>query len=85
MSDLDHIYNILVGEKLFDGDAWHVYDKWGVELSDPAGIMWRANPGALLMWPRDEELPEGVAARRPRRNARFEPYRGEPTVSVQSL
>ena len=55
MDTLDLIYNILVGEKVYEGDdAWHVYDKWGSELSDPGGVMWRANPGALIMWPRPE-------------------------------
>ena len=82
MDTLDLIYNILVGEKVYeDDDAWHVYDKWGSELSDSGGIMWRANPGALIMWPRLAVAP----ARAGRRNARFEPYRGEPTTNIQSL
>lgn len=81
MSTLDQIYEILVGQKIYAGGAWHVYDANGVELSDPAGVMWRANPGALIMWPR--EIP--VAGRRPKRNARFEPYRPQDTVPLAQL
>lgn len=75
MADLDRIYDILVGTKVYDDGAWHVYDKWGAELSDPGGIMWRSSPGALLMWPKAEGLPEwdtsqGMAAERKWREIR---------------
>lgn len=54
---LEAIYQILVGKKVYDGAAWHVYDAADAELSDPQGVMWRANPGALLMWPRETVQP----------------------------
>lgn len=49
---LNDVYEILVGKKVYDGTYWHVYDASDVELTDPLGVVWRANPGALLMWPR---------------------------------
>lgn len=58
MSVYDQIYEILVGQKLFLNGKWGVYDEHGVELSDPGGVMWRSSPGALLMWPKAEGLPE---------------------------
>jgi hypothetical protein len=48
----EEIYQILVGRKVYTDGAWHVYNKAGVELSNAAGVLWRANPGALIMWPR---------------------------------
>lgn len=53
---LADIYEILVGKKTFDGTRWHVYDASNSELTDPLGVLWRANPGALLMWPTDTRL-----------------------------
>lgn len=75
MAVLDQIYDILVGAKVYEDDAWHVYDKWGSELSDPGGVMWRSSPGALLMWPKAEGLPEwdtsqGMAGQRKIREIR---------------
>lgn len=55
MSSYGKIYEILVGQKVFSDEVWHVYDANGVELSDPAGVMWRANPGALIMWPKSQD------------------------------
>ena len=62
MSTEQQIYDLLVGQKVFDGTQWHVYDETGAELS--AGpVLWRAVPGALIMWPRAP-----VDERRPRLN-----------------
>jgi hypothetical protein len=58
VSSYGKIYEILVGQKVFSDEGWHVYDANGVELSDPGGVLWRSSPGALLMWPKAEGLPE---------------------------
>lgn len=52
MSILNDVYELLISQKISDGTYWHVYDIDGNELSDPAGVLWRGNMGALLMWPR---------------------------------
>jgi hypothetical protein len=50
------ILELLIGQKVLGDDGkWRVYDEVGVELADPGGILWRANPGSLLMWPREDE------------------------------
>ena len=72
---IDQIYEILVSQKIFVDGTWHAYDESGAELSDVGGILWRANPGALLMWPRAPEAflsgggggAHGVDARKRRR------------------
>lgn len=51
MSPEDALYEVLVCQKILANGAWHVYDEAGNELTHPAGVIWRANPGALLMWP----------------------------------
>lgn len=53
MSDLQQSLEVLLGQKIRDEvtGLWHVYDANGVEISDPGGILLRANPGALLAWP----------------------------------
>ena len=55
MNQLDQIYEVLVGAKTFEDGAWHVFDASGAELTDHAGVLWRAIPGALLMWPHAPE------------------------------
>tara|TARA_R110000868_G_scaffold42852_1_gene144549 strand:+ start:564 stop:1214 length:651 start_codon:yes stop_codon:yes gene_type:complete len=48
------ILEILVGRKVKTADGiWHVYDANDVEISDPGGVLWRGNVGALLMWPNE--------------------------------
>lgn len=73
MTVLDDIFEILVGQKIYTDGAWHVYDEHGQEISDEQGILWRGNPGALLMWPRKPVLqqldavgPDDIFVRIPR-------------------
>lgn len=56
---LNDVYQILVGKKVYDG-AWHVYDESDTELTDTGGVLWRANPGALLMWSYEAEVTASV-------------------------
>lgn len=49
MTDAD-ILNVLLGQKVYDGERWHVFDVYGGELTASSGVIWRAVPGALLMW-----------------------------------
>lgn len=51
MSNEQAIYELLVGQKIFSGGKWHVFDEAGNELTDKGGVLWRGAPGALLMWP----------------------------------
>lgn len=44
------IYEILISQKILVNGKWHVYDEAGNELTDAAGVLWRSNPGVLLMW-----------------------------------
>lgn len=57
MSDLQQSLEVLLGQKIQDDytGLWHVYDDSGNEISDPSGILLRANPGALLHWPKESE------------------------------
>jgi hypothetical protein len=50
---LQQSLEVLLGLKIRDEvtGLWRVYDVNGVEISDPGGILLRANPGALLAWP----------------------------------
>lgn len=48
------IYNVLVGRKVFDNGTVRIYGPGGEELSH-GNVLWRANPGALLMWPRNKQ------------------------------
>ena len=50
----EQILEILIGRKVKTADGkWHVYNEAGVEISDPGGVLWRGNVGALLMWPNE--------------------------------
>lgn len=60
MATLNDIHEILIGKKIYDGSMWHVYDAADNELTDTLGVLWRANPGALLMWPREEVVEEAI-------------------------
>lgn len=52
MATVDQVYEVLLGLKIKDDNGlWHVYDEAGNEISDPGGILLRANPGALFSWP----------------------------------
>jgi hypothetical protein len=52
MATVEQVYALLVGQKIKDdAGLWHVYDENGNEISDPGGVMFRGNMGALLMWP----------------------------------
>ncbi len=48
------ILELLIGAKVFDGTAWHIYDETGTELTNPAGVRGLGKMGALLMWPRED-------------------------------
>jgi hypothetical protein len=55
MSIEAQILELLIGQKILGDDGkWLVYDEDGNELSDENGVLFRGNPGALLMWPKDE-------------------------------
>lgn len=56
MSGYSGIYELLVGQKVYEDGKWRVFDAAGAELADPGGVLWRANPGALLMWPNPTRL-----------------------------
>lgn len=49
-------YDLLTGQKRLVNDAWQVIDDGGAVLAD--NVVWRANPGAILMWPRQEQAPK---------------------------
>jgi hypothetical protein len=71
---IDQIYEILIARKVFQDGVWHVYNEAGDEIPDAAGVLWRAIPGALVMWPRPEEevlpLPSARPPSRPQNPAR---------------
>ena len=74
------ILEILVGRKVKTADGiWHVYDVNDVEISDPGGVLWRGNVGALLMWPNEpieQWLTEQGAAGNLARNLRERAVQG---------
>lgn len=46
-------YDLLTGQKRLINGAWQIVDGSGNVLAED--VTWRANPGALLMWPRQEQ------------------------------
>lgn len=56
------VLELLLGAKVFDGAAWHIYDANNTELTNPAGVRGLGKMGALLMWPRAEQA---IVLRRP--------------------
>lgn len=75
MSMLGQILDILIGQKIKSDGVWRVYDESGVEIVDTGGVMWRANPGALLMWPREVvPLPPVAGVNRGRRLSLTRPW-----------
>jgi hypothetical protein len=48
----ERIFDLLTGQKIYSDGKWRVYGEDGTELADPGGVLWRATPGALIMWPR---------------------------------
>lgn len=53
---IQQTYDILTGQKRFVNDSWQVVDSSGNIIAD--SVVWRANPGALLTWPRQEQTPK---------------------------
>jgi hypothetical protein len=52
MTPFEQILEVLIGQKVKTGTNWRVFDEGGVEIADSGGVIFRANPGALIMWPR---------------------------------
>jgi hypothetical protein len=80
----DQILELLTSQKIRDEDGyWHVYDEDGIEIADTGGVLWRANPGALLMWPRIEAIEVAPRGGRRHKGVRFEPFK--PAVVPHNL
>jgi hypothetical protein len=47
-AEIVEIVEILVGQKMFDGGTWRVFDEGGAEIADAGGVLWRGVHGALL-------------------------------------
>lgn len=58
------VLELLIGAKVFDGTAWHIYDQSNNELTNPAGVRGLGKMGALLMWPRANDSNYSIYARR---------------------
>jgi hypothetical protein len=59
MTPFEQILEVLIGQKVKTGTNWRVLDEANVEIVDSGGVMFRANPGALIMWPRTSGFPGG--------------------------
>lgn len=53
---IQQTYDILTGQKRLVNDSWQVVDSSGNIIAD--SVVWRANLGALLTWPRQEQAPK---------------------------
>lgn len=52
---IQQTYDLLTSQKLLVDGSWKVVDDQGNVVVD--NIIWRANPGALLTWPRPQSTP----------------------------
>lgn len=60
MDPFAQVLEVLIGKKVQSGTNWRVYDEADNEIADPGGIMMRANPGALIMWPGRDGFGQGA-------------------------
>ncbi len=85
MSGYNQILELLTSQKVKGNSGyWHVYDENGVEIVDTGGVLWRANLGALLMWPRTEVRPVVPGGGR-RHGVRFKPHRPDAPYNIAQL
>ena len=44
------VLEVLLGQKVFDGRLWHVYDAGGTELTTLDGAQWHGGTHGAILW-----------------------------------